>query len=172
MDGAASTLNLKGKLTISLVSNPRVTATDSYNIPVGLCRPSILVKQHQIFTKWLFGSALHNTYQGSALVSWPINRCLLSTQQCAILFLVTQEKGKDQKDMQVYKNKTKHNKKESQTLLLPDPLGLFSTTKALKARLTWSHPNSLSAYFLFSVCSSPAGITVRRRRLCKTNMME
>lgn len=98
--------------TISLVSNPRITATDSYNIPVGLCRPLILVKQHQIFTKWLFGSDLHNTYQGSALVSRPINRCLRSTQRCAILFLVTQEKGKDQKDTQVYKNKTKHNKKD------------------------------------------------------------
>lgn len=89
-----------------------VLVTDMYYIYVELYKPLITVKQHQIFTKWSFGSDLHNTCQRSALVSWPINRCPVSTQQCAILFL-DQKKEKIKNTGKCSKIKQNTTSKES-----------------------------------------------------------
>lgn len=88
------------------------------------------VRKHQIFTKWPFRSDLHNMQQRSALVSWPINRCPLSTQQCTVL-LLKRKKRKGSKTWSCTKIKQNTTSQEGVrfcfSLMLQSPRGQADT---------------------------------------------
>lgn len=81
-------------------------------------------------------------------MSWPISRCPLSTQQCTILFFI---KKTDKLENTLKCTKIKENTTSKKELNSPPPWfsGSIFDNKSPKAKLTWSHHNSLSAYFLF-----------------------
>lgn len=117
-----------------------------YYVYVELYKPLIPVKQHQIFTKWSFGSDLHNTYQRSALVSWPINRCPVSTQRCAMLFL-DQKKEKIKNTGKCSKIKQNATSKESIKLCFSLILLGFFCNKSLKGQADMVSPQQPFSLF-------------------------
>lgn len=109
-------------------------------------------------------------------MSWPINHCPLSTQQCAILFL-DQKKEKIKNTGKCSKIKPNTTSKESIKLCFSLILWVFFfCNKSPKGQADMVSPQqSFSLFPLLNasqkLCWSPAGITVGRGRLCKTNMM-